>query len=101
MNKVVKKLWGSEIWHHNDELYCMKTLVLKTGFMSSLHWHRVKIIIPAKHKIKNTNPEGWMGGESGAPVRPEPLHYSHQYRLVPRACARHVAAGSRTRAGYR
>jgi mannose-6-phosphate isomerase-like protein (cupin superfamily) len=37
--KVVKKLWGREIWHHNDARYSMKTLVLHVGAQSSLHYH--------------------------------------------------------------
>lgn len=39
--KRVEKLWGHEEWIYNDE-YCMKTLVLKPGFQSSLHYHPVK-----------------------------------------------------------
>jgi mannose-6-phosphate isomerase-like protein (cupin superfamily) len=38
----VRKLWGREIWHHNSEHYCMKTLILKSGYMSSLHMHKIK-----------------------------------------------------------
>lgn len=40
--KVVEKLWGRELWHHNDHLYCMKTLILHEGAISSLHYHPVK-----------------------------------------------------------
>lgn len=40
--KTVKKLWGREIWHHNSASYCMKTLILKSGYMSSLHMHKIK-----------------------------------------------------------
>lgn len=42
MARIIKKLWGQEIWHHNDSLYCMKTLIINPGFMSSLHYHKVK-----------------------------------------------------------
>lgn len=40
--KQVTKLWGTELWHHNDELYCMKTLVILAGAVSSLHYHKLK-----------------------------------------------------------
>ena len=40
--KEVTKLWGTELWHHNDTDYCMKTLVLRHGAVSSKHWHRYK-----------------------------------------------------------
>lgn len=40
--KTVEKLWGRELWHHNDLLYCMKTLVIEPRACSSLHYHRVK-----------------------------------------------------------
>lgn len=42
MIKTVKKLWGTEYWLHNDEHYCMKKLILKEGFTSSMHMHKVK-----------------------------------------------------------
>jgi mannose-6-phosphate isomerase-like protein (cupin superfamily) len=34
--KEVVKLWGTELWHHNDADYCMKTLVIRSG---ALHYH--------------------------------------------------------------
>src|SRR5271165_2679726 len=40
--KEVTKLWGTELWHHNDTDYCMKTLLLRRGAQSSLHCHKVK-----------------------------------------------------------
>jgi len=40
--KEVQKLWGTELWHHNNTDYCMKTLVLHHGAQSSLHYHKVK-----------------------------------------------------------
>ena len=49
--KEVEKLWGRELWHHNDQQasdgpdgrgYCMKTLELRAGVQSSLHYHYVK-----------------------------------------------------------
>jgi len=40
--KEVQKLWGTELWHHNDTDYCMKTLQLRHGAQSSLHYHRLK-----------------------------------------------------------
>jgi quercetin dioxygenase-like cupin family protein len=39
---IVEKLWGYERVLHNDERYCMKELVLKRGYQSSLHTHTVK-----------------------------------------------------------
>ena len=42
MIKKVKKLWGSEEWLVNNELYCAKFLNLKKGFQCSLHYHKVK-----------------------------------------------------------
>lgn len=38
----VPKLWGEEIWHHNDPDYCMKTLLLRRGYQCSLHYHPIK-----------------------------------------------------------
>ncbi len=40
--KIVEKLWGRELWYHNDSDYCMKILILKSGFQSSLHFHKIK-----------------------------------------------------------
>jgi mannose-6-phosphate isomerase-like protein (cupin superfamily) len=40
--KEVEKLWGTELWHHNDSQYCMKTLMIRSGAQSSLHYHKVK-----------------------------------------------------------
>lgn len=39
---IVEKLWGHERVLHNDERYCMKELVLRRGFQSSLHMHARK-----------------------------------------------------------
>jgi mannose-6-phosphate isomerase-like protein (cupin superfamily) len=38
----VKKVWGEEQWMVNEPEYCMKLLVLRPGFQSSLHCHRKK-----------------------------------------------------------
>ncbi len=38
----VPKGWGSELWIHNDELYCGKKLVLLKGKRCSLHYHNLK-----------------------------------------------------------
>jgi len=40
--KEVTKLWGREWWHHNSGGYCMKTLQLRVGAQSSLHYHALK-----------------------------------------------------------
>ena len=42
MIKFVKKLWGSEEWLVNTEMYCAKYLNLLKGFQCSLHYHRIK-----------------------------------------------------------
>lgn len=38
----VPKLWGRELWHHNNARYSMKTLILEPGAQSSLHYHERK-----------------------------------------------------------
>ena len=40
--KFVKKVWGSEIWITNSELYCGKILNLKKGYFCSFHSHKIK-----------------------------------------------------------
>jgi D-lyxose ketol-isomerase len=40
--KVVPKLWGSEFWIVNSELYCMKFLKVIPGYRSSIHAHAIK-----------------------------------------------------------
>ena len=40
--KHVRKLWGEEHWYVNEKEYCMKRLILRRGFSSSLHYHKVK-----------------------------------------------------------
>lgn len=42
MLKKVDKGWGLEEWWVNNENYCFKILVLKPGFMSSIHYHPKK-----------------------------------------------------------
>jgi len=42
MIKEVKKLWGSEEWLVNNNLYCAKYLNLKRGYQCSLHYHKLK-----------------------------------------------------------
>lgn len=39
---LISKLWGHERVLHNDQHYCMKELMLRRGFQSSLHFHRIK-----------------------------------------------------------
>lgn len=39
---VVQKLWGTEEWVTNNELYCMKILRIKPGFWCSYHYHPIK-----------------------------------------------------------
>lgn len=38
----VPKGWGSELWIHNDEMYCGKKMVLHKGKRCSLHYHKLK-----------------------------------------------------------
>jgi len=40
--RIYKKVWGSEVWLVNNELYCAKRLYLKPGRSSSLHRHQIK-----------------------------------------------------------
>jgi quercetin dioxygenase-like cupin family protein len=40
--KKVPKVWGSEEWIVNNELYCGKILNLKKGFRCSIHHHKNK-----------------------------------------------------------
>jgi len=42
MIKKVKKIWGSEEWLVNNELYCCKILNLKKGYRCSIHYHKDK-----------------------------------------------------------
>ena len=38
----VDKVWGTEDWIVNNELYCFKVLTISPGFQCSLHKHKVK-----------------------------------------------------------
>lgn len=41
--KIVSKVWGEEVWIHNDEEYCGKILrFFKSGSKFSLHYHIIK-----------------------------------------------------------
>ncbi len=41
--KKVEKLWGYELWIHNDPQYCGKLLVFpKEGAHFSMHYHMIK-----------------------------------------------------------
>ncbi len=42
MIKYVTKLWGSEEWLVNNEIYCAKYLNLCKGYQCSLHYHKIK-----------------------------------------------------------
>lgn len=42
MIKIVKKIWGEELWIVNNELYCSKILKLKKGYRCSYHMHKIK-----------------------------------------------------------
>lgn len=42
MPKIVQKVWGSEEWLVNSDLYCVKILRIMPGFMCSLHYHPIK-----------------------------------------------------------
>ena len=40
--KKVGKVWGSELWIQNNNLYCGKILHLKKDCMCSIHYHKNK-----------------------------------------------------------
>jgi mannose-6-phosphate isomerase-like protein (cupin superfamily) len=40
--KKVEKVWGSEEWIVNNDLYCGKILNLKRGYRGSIHYHEDK-----------------------------------------------------------
>ncbi len=40
--KMVEKIWGSEKWIVNNDLYCGKVLTLKKMFRCSIHHHKKK-----------------------------------------------------------
>lgn len=42
MVSIHKKVWGSEIWIANNDLYCGKILKFNKGHQSSLHFHKLK-----------------------------------------------------------
>ncbi|MCH7568675.1 MAG: cupin domain-containing protein [Nanoarchaeota archaeon] len=42
MIKKVNKVWGSEEWIVNNNLYCGKILNLSKGFRCSFHYHKSK-----------------------------------------------------------
>jgi uncharacterized cupin superfamily protein len=41
-SNVVQKIWGTEYWIFNNNLYCLKLLEIVPGFQSSLHFHPQK-----------------------------------------------------------
>lgn len=57
--KIVKKVWGEEIWLINESEYCFKILNLNKGSAGSLHYHPKKketfIVIGGKVKIEYDN----------------------------------------------
>lgn len=40
--KSVEKVWGIEEWIVNNELYCLKKLIVRPGWCCSLHYHNIK-----------------------------------------------------------
>jgi len=42
MDKIVQKVWGSEAWIANNELYCGKILSVKKDCRCSIHHHKLK-----------------------------------------------------------
>jgi len=40
--KIVPKLWGTEFWIVNTELYCLKFLKIIPGYRCSVHCHKKK-----------------------------------------------------------
>lgn len=67
MTKYVEKVWGSELWIANNELYCGKILNLKKGYQCSIHKHKLKdetfyilegTVLMEVENIKNTMKAG-------------------------------------------
>ncbi len=40
--RIVPKVWGHEEWIVNNNSYCGKKLVFKSGYQCSLHYHKIK-----------------------------------------------------------
>lgn len=40
--KIVQKLWGTEFWEVNTDLYCLKIMAVAPGKRCSLHRHLIK-----------------------------------------------------------
>lgn len=40
--QTVNKVWGHEATIVNNELYCAKFLVIRKGYQTSIHYHKVK-----------------------------------------------------------
>lgn len=40
--KIVKKVWGEELWLVNSDKYCGKLLTISKGAESSYHYHKEK-----------------------------------------------------------
>ena len=83
--KEVAKLWGTELWHHNDSQYCMKTLVMRPGAQSSLHYHRVKretfLVTRGTRRDPDRRHGSWHRLKAGDSVTIEP-GVAHRFRAA-------------------
>ena len=83
--KEVQKLWGTELWHHNDSQYCMKTLRLRWGAQSSLHYHVRKretfLVTQGTVEIQMVALGGWHRLQAGDSVTIQP-GVAHRFRAV-------------------
>ena len=76
--KKVKKVWGSELWIANNELYCCKILRLKKQYICSYHKHDIKdetfYILSGMVLMKHNDRSFFMEPDS-EPVRIKPGEY--------------------------
>jgi D-lyxose ketol-isomerase len=78
--KIVAKVWGTEFWLVNTELYCMKFLKVNPGFRCSIH----------AHAKKDETFIGWSGvmqlnihDSKGNVVKVKAIHPGEQYHIWP------------------
>ena len=81
--KEVQKLWGCELWHHNDTDYCMKTLELRHGAQSSLHYHRKKreTFLVTYGTVEIQTSGAWLALQTGDSITLEP-GVAHRFRAA-------------------
>ena len=76
--KTVEKVWGSELWIANNDLYCCKVLSVDLGYRCSYHMHKIKdetfYVLRGIILMKHNNKEFFMSKES-LPLRIYPGEY--------------------------